>query len=252
MDESMVADVLVSLKDVPGIQGSFVIDAFGRVLARDLPALFPDFSLQSAGQRIAVLFDAIEENYEGSDEVFLAFDGYGLMLRRGAFGTLAVVAAAGTSPEALRMSSSVLTRRLTMLHAQPPMPAPAMSGGTLREAGYGGHRPPHQTGQQTGAQPVPAHLRGTGGQGVPDFRRTGANGPPGSAPRGPNSVQRPPASTPGRAPASVGRPPASAPGPFSGNPGSRPGAPPSSGARTPGAQPAAGGPPPKKKNDIWG
>jgi predicted regulator of Ras-like GTPase activity (Roadblock/LC7/MglB family) len=214
MDEGMVSDALASFREIPGVQGAFVVDAFGRVIAHSASALFPDYALQGAAQKIALLSDSVYENFDASEEILLAFEGYSVNLRRGVFGTLVVLAERSANSEGLRMGTSVVARRLVMLHAQPPpvamTPQPASVARTMREAGA----PSGDMSRRTGAHgKVP-----TGGQPKPGTQRNPM----------PSNVNT-----------STGRqaPPSSA---FGKKPESRPG-------QGPAAAPAK-----KKKSDIWG
>jgi predicted regulator of Ras-like GTPase activity (Roadblock/LC7/MglB family) len=134
MDEGMVSEALASLREIPGVQGAFVVDPFGRVIARSVSSLFPDYALQAAAQKISLLSESVYENFDASEEILLAFEGYSLGLRRGVFGTLVLLAERSANPEGIRMGTSVVTRRLVMLHEQPVTPQPAVAR-TLREAG---------------------------------------------------------------------------------------------------------------------
>jgi predicted regulator of Ras-like GTPase activity (Roadblock/LC7/MglB family) len=186
MDEGMVSDALASLREIPGVQGAFVVDAFGRLLAYSVTSLFPDYALQGAAQKIALLSDSVYENFDSAEEIFLAFEGYTVTLRRGVYGTLVVLSEKSANTEGLRMGTSVVARRLVMLHAQPVQAPPAVISRTLREAGA-----PNRTGSHAGH---PGHTGAqakvsTGGQGVPGkpgtqrnaLINTGRQAPPSSA-----------------------------------------------------------------------
>lgn len=147
MDLDLVSDALVSLREIPGVQGAFVVDAFGRVLGSSASALFPSYALESAAQKVALLSEGIYENFDGSEDVFVGFEGFFVTLRRGAFGTLVVLAERTSNAEGVRMGTSVVARRLTMLHAQPAAVAPAPVARTMREAGA----PPSDGARRTGS-----------------------------------------------------------------------------------------------------
>jgi hypothetical protein len=217
MDEGMVSDALGSLREIPGVQGAFVVDAFGRLLAYSVTSLFPDYALQGAAQKIALLSDSVYENFDAAEEIFLAFEGYTVTLRRGVYGTLVVLSEKSANTEGLRMGTSVVARRLVMLHAQPVQAPPAVISRTLREAGA-----PNRTGSHAG------HAGHAGHTGAQAKVSTGGQGVPGK----PGTQRNAPVNTTGR----QAPPPSSAFGPK--KPESRPG--------------QAAPPAKKKKSDIWG
>src|SRR4051794_18511286 len=71
---------LHSLRDIEGVYGSFIVDANGGTVARDLPALFDDHTLSESGERIVRLWEVLCEN--GAPEYALVeFAEYSLFLR---------------------------------------------------------------------------------------------------------------------------------------------------------------------------
>jgi hypothetical protein len=71
---------LHSLRDIEGVYGSFIVDANGATVARDLPALFDDHTLSESGQRIVRLWEVLSEN--GAPEYALVeFAEYSLFVR---------------------------------------------------------------------------------------------------------------------------------------------------------------------------
>ncbi|HEU4583060.1 MAG TPA: hypothetical protein VFS67_32595 [Polyangiaceae bacterium] len=77
----MMSDrALHSLRDIEGVYGSFIIDANGETVARDLPALFDDQTLTDSGERIIRLWEVLSE--EGAPEyALLEFAEYSLFVR---------------------------------------------------------------------------------------------------------------------------------------------------------------------------
>lgn len=71
---------LQSLRDIEGVYGSFILDAAGRPIARDLPGVFDDHTLAESGERIlrlwAVLSEAAPPEY-----TLLEFAEYSLFVR---------------------------------------------------------------------------------------------------------------------------------------------------------------------------
>jgi hypothetical protein len=71
---------LQSLRDIEGVYGSFIVDANGGTVARDLPALFDAHTLAESGERIVRLWEVLSEN--GAPEYALVeFAEYSLFLR---------------------------------------------------------------------------------------------------------------------------------------------------------------------------
>jgi hypothetical protein len=71
---------LHSLRDIEGVYGSFIVDANGQTVARDLPALFDDHTLTESGERIVRLWEVLSE--DGAPEyALLEFAEYSLFLR---------------------------------------------------------------------------------------------------------------------------------------------------------------------------
>jgi hypothetical protein len=71
---------LHSLRDIEGVYGSFIVDANGDTVARDLPALFDAHTLTESGERIVRLWEVLSEN--GAPEYALVeFAEYSLFLR---------------------------------------------------------------------------------------------------------------------------------------------------------------------------
>jgi hypothetical protein len=71
---------LQSLRDIEGVYGSFIIDANGETVARDLPALFDAHTLAESGERIVRLWEVLSEN--GAPEYALVeFAEYSLFVR---------------------------------------------------------------------------------------------------------------------------------------------------------------------------
>jgi hypothetical protein len=82
---------LQSLRDIEGVYGSFIVNANGEAIARDLPAVFDDHTLAESGERIVRLWAVLSEN--GPPEyALIEFAEYSLFVR-GLF-------AAGLSPRA--------------------------------------------------------------------------------------------------------------------------------------------------------
>jgi predicted regulator of Ras-like GTPase activity (Roadblock/LC7/MglB family) len=119
---------LATLKDVSGITGSFVCAESGRLVAREIPALFEDAVLAEAGSRLV----RVGETFAASgDELEMAVIRYGdqrLYLKALAGGLLCIVVAGPVNMPALRMAANLVARRIgpavARVRDEPP-PAPA-------------------------------------------------------------------------------------------------------------------------------
>jgi predicted regulator of Ras-like GTPase activity (Roadblock/LC7/MglB family) len=107
-----VRNSLATLKDVAGIAGSFVCTQSGRLIAREIPALFEDAVLAEAGSRLL----RIGETFAASgDELEVAVVRYGenrLYLKSIAGGMLCIVVAGPVNMPALRMAANLVGRRI--------------------------------------------------------------------------------------------------------------------------------------------
>jgi predicted regulator of Ras-like GTPase activity (Roadblock/LC7/MglB family) len=107
-----VRSSLATLKDVAGIAGSFVCTQSGRLIAREIPALFEDAVLAEAGSRLL----RIGETFAASgDELEVAVVRYGenrLYLKSIAGGMLCIVVAGPVNMPALRMAANLVGRRI--------------------------------------------------------------------------------------------------------------------------------------------
>jgi hypothetical protein len=117
-------DVLSSLKDIDGVYGSFVVDAAGGLLVRDLPGVIDNGALREAGPRIARLWGAFPED-DPPDYVLLEFASHEVFIKKFDLGSLCVFAPPSVNRLALRMAANFLSRWLDkQLAAVPEAPAP--------------------------------------------------------------------------------------------------------------------------------
>ena len=121
---------LATLKDVGGITGSFVCTQSGRLVAREIPALFEDGVLAEAASRLL----RIRETFAaGGDDLDVAVARYGdhkIYLKAISGGLLCVIVAGPVNMPALRMAANLVGRRIGSAVAKvqaelPPAPAPA-------------------------------------------------------------------------------------------------------------------------------
>jgi len=114
---------LVGLRDVPGVQGSFLLDPNGSVLANDLNVFFRPEAVALAGQKLANLFAMIDANDEPVEEVVAAFNAYTLVARRQPHATLVLLVQGAPKFEPIRMATNMVLRGLVRDVGQPASPA---------------------------------------------------------------------------------------------------------------------------------
>jgi predicted regulator of Ras-like GTPase activity (Roadblock/LC7/MglB family) len=122
-----VRTTLATLKDVAGIAGSFVCTANGRLVAREIPALFEDAVLAEAGSRLLRIGETFAA---GGDALEFAVVRYGenrLYLKAIAGGMLCIVVAGEVNMPALRMAANLVGRRIApaVSRAQTELPPAA-------------------------------------------------------------------------------------------------------------------------------
>ena len=129
---------LATLKDVAGIAGSFVCTQSGRLVAREIPALFEDAVLAEAGSRLLRITETFAA---GGDELDVAVARYGdhrVYLKAIAGGLLCVVVAGPVNMPALRMAANLVGRRLVpaleRVALEPPQPAAPPPAATPKPA----------------------------------------------------------------------------------------------------------------------
>jgi predicted regulator of Ras-like GTPase activity (Roadblock/LC7/MglB family) len=131
-----VRSSLATLKDVAGIAGSFVCTTSGRLIAREIPALFEDAVLAEAGSRLL----RIGETFAASGDVLeFAVVRYGenrLYLKAISGGMLCIVVAGEVNMPALRMAANLVSRRIAAAvgRAQAELPPPTFEAPPQRPA----------------------------------------------------------------------------------------------------------------------
>jgi hypothetical protein len=146
---------LQSIRDVRGVQGSFVVSDFGRLLARDMPAMFGDDILCEAGPRALRLRETLSYGGHEVQGCTLRYADFLVFVRPLRDGLLCVLAGTDINPAVMKMAMNLAIRRLNALlsksgaQALPaptgaPAPAPTASARPLPAV-----RPP----------PLPANAR---------------------------------------------------------------------------------------------
>jgi predicted regulator of Ras-like GTPase activity (Roadblock/LC7/MglB family) len=118
MSESLTI-TLRALRDVEGVLGSYLIDADGELLARDIPVLFDPESLARASVHLSRLRLALESAGGEFEGCVTRFGPHVLLLRAARDHTLVVLCPRGTNLPAVQMSSTLIVRRLLALLPKP-------------------------------------------------------------------------------------------------------------------------------------
>ncbi len=121
---------LAALKDVAGVTGSFVFGYDGRLVARELPAVFDDAALHEAGGRLTRIRETFAAVGDTLDVAVIRMGDHKLYLKSMAAGMLCIVAEAKVNMPALRMASNLVARRITAAVEQidaTPAPEPPPS-----------------------------------------------------------------------------------------------------------------------------
>jgi predicted regulator of Ras-like GTPase activity (Roadblock/LC7/MglB family) len=122
---------LGTLKDVAGIMGSFVFTGDGRLVAREIPALFDDVALTEASGRLTRLRETFAAVGDAFDVAVLRYRDHKLYLKSLEAGMLCIVAEGTVNMPALRMAANLVSRRIGPALENPSalaaVPAPAVA-----------------------------------------------------------------------------------------------------------------------------
>ena len=103
---------LATLKDVDGITGSFVCTPNGRLVAREIPALFDDGALEEAGSRLVRLREAFGAGGDDLEIGVIRFRDHRIYLRTVGGSLLCILAEGAVNMPALRMAANLVGRRI--------------------------------------------------------------------------------------------------------------------------------------------
>lgn len=124
-------NVLASLKDIPGVVGSFVLSPQGTLLAKEMPSVYPVAIFPEMGRRLVSVGEVLEQQTAAFQELLLKFEGSWLFVRRTTQCLLSVLVAESVNYPALRMATNVALRQLhDRITALPP---PATGADSARE-----------------------------------------------------------------------------------------------------------------------
>ena len=118
---------LAALKDVAGIAGSFVCTTSGRLIAREIPALFEDAVLAEAGSRLLRIGETFAASGDTLEFAVVRYGENRLYLKEVAGGMLCIVVAGEVNMPALRMAANLVGRRIApaVARAETELPPPA-------------------------------------------------------------------------------------------------------------------------------
>jgi predicted regulator of Ras-like GTPase activity (Roadblock/LC7/MglB family) len=105
-------ETLHSLRDVDGVQGSFVIAPSGALIAKDLPGVFDGELFSEVGPRIARLYETFLSGGEEMDACILRYAEHKLYVRKMKAGMIGTISASRVNMAALRMVVNLVIRRL--------------------------------------------------------------------------------------------------------------------------------------------
>jgi predicted regulator of Ras-like GTPase activity (Roadblock/LC7/MglB family) len=108
-----VLAALAPLRDLPQVQGCFVVSEMGRLLARDLSALFGDDILAEVAPRALRLCETFSNGPEELRGCTLRYSSHLVLLRPLRDGVLCVLASSDVNVLALRMGINLTVRRLS-------------------------------------------------------------------------------------------------------------------------------------------
>lgn len=132
-------EILHSLKDIKGIEGSFVLNRECNAVATDMPAVIAPEVYVEVGRRIRGMFEASSAHLGEFDEILLKFEDYWFCCKRSANGFLGILAQSEINFPALKMATTVALNQIdsqipnengvkpatTFLPKTAPAPAPA-------------------------------------------------------------------------------------------------------------------------------
>ena len=118
--------ILQALKDIHGVEGSFVMNTNGELVCRQMPAIFSDEIFPELGRRMLSIYSTFDLQVSQFDDLLLKFDGYWLYIRRAAHGFLSILTSETVNYPALKMASNLALSQLTIQiqTAKPITPVP--------------------------------------------------------------------------------------------------------------------------------
>lgn len=126
-------NVLASLKDIPGVVGSFVLTPEGALVAKEMPSVYPATIFPEMGRRLVSVGEVLEQQTATFQELLLKFEGSWLFIRRTTQCLLSVLVAETVNYPALRMATNVALKQIHDRIATLPAPAAAAATEAVAE-----------------------------------------------------------------------------------------------------------------------
>jgi len=136
--EGAVRSSLATLKDVDGVVGSFVCTPNGRLVSREIPAMFDDGALAEAGSRLIRFREAFAAGGDDLEVGVIRFQDHRIYMKVVGNSLLMILVQGAINMPALRMAANLVTRRIGPAVAQAEVepllaPAPAESAPPVRK-----------------------------------------------------------------------------------------------------------------------
>ena len=120
---------LATMKDVGGVMGSFVCTPNGRLVAREIPAMFEDGVLAEAGSRLVRMREAFAAGGDELDVGVVRFRDHRVYLKSVGDSLLCILAEVAVNMASLRMAANLVARRIgdvvARLEEDPPPVRPS-------------------------------------------------------------------------------------------------------------------------------
>ncbi len=111
MSNQEAIGALLSLKDLQGIVGSFLVSQTGAIIAQDMPSYFGS-AAYDVGPRALRLREAMDLSEGDLDHCTIRYGNHKLSLKPVGGGVLTVLAEATVNAPALRMATNLVARKL--------------------------------------------------------------------------------------------------------------------------------------------
>jgi len=134
--EGAVRSSLATLKDVDGVVGSFVCTPNGRLVSREIPAMFDDGALAEAGSRLIRFREAFAAGGDDLEVGVIRFQDHRIYMKVVGNSLLMILVQGAINMPALRMAANLVTRRIGPAVAQAevePLLVPAESAPPVRK-----------------------------------------------------------------------------------------------------------------------
>jgi predicted regulator of Ras-like GTPase activity (Roadblock/LC7/MglB family) len=127
MNAAAPESVLATLRDLPGVQGSFVCGSDGTCVCRDMPAYFDGEALAEVGPRAVRVLELWADGTDGV-ECVLRYADHRLYLRGLEQGVLCMLVGPEVNLPSMRTAAAMVARRLGPGVSRPPDAAASPPG----------------------------------------------------------------------------------------------------------------------------